>query len=379
MDRITKEELKTLSAGDPQWRISLFMSAHRAGRDTEQNSIRLKNLVRRAEEGLAARGLRTPEIQEMLAPARKLVDDPLFWQRQSDGFALFLSPDIFRFYRLPLSFQELAVVSPRFYFIPLLPLLTGEGRFYILALSQNRIRLMEATRHTVDEVDAEALLPSFAEVLQFDHFERQLQFRTGTPSGRVGARPAMFHGHDPSEDDKVRILRWFHRIDDDLPELLRRSGAPLVLAGVEYLLPLYKEANSYPHLLEEGVTGNPDDARPEELHVKAWPIVERIFTKSREQAAERYGQLAGTGQTSVDLEEILTAAYHGRVDVLFLATDAKVWGHFIPDGENTPAEEADEDLLNLAAVQTLLNGGVVHAVEKDLMPEEGALCAIFRY
>jgi len=42
--------------------------------------------------------------------------------------------------------------------------------------------------------------------------------------------------------------------------------APLVLAGVEYLFPIYQEANTYPDLVEEGITGNPENLKPEELH-----------------------------------------------------------------------------------------------------------------
>jgi len=41
------------------------------------------------------------------------------------------------------------VVSDRFHLKPLLPLLTGDGRFYILALSQNQVRLLQGTRYSV--------------------------------------------------------------------------------------------------------------------------------------------------------------------------------------------------------------------------------------
>jgi hypothetical protein len=34
----------------------------------------------------------------------------------------------------------------------LLSLFTGNGHFYILALSQNQVRLLEGTRYTVDEI-----------------------------------------------------------------------------------------------------------------------------------------------------------------------------------------------------------------------------------
>ena len=121
MDKITREELKELSAHSRELCVSLFMPAFRAGRETEQNPIRFKNLLKEAENRLSASGARPPEIQELFKPARSLVDDPLFWQHQGDGLAVFLSADYFKKFRLPLTFQESVTLARRFHFTPLLP------------------------------------------------------------------------------------------------------------------------------------------------------------------------------------------------------------------------------------------------------------------
>ena len=347
------------------------------GRREGKNPIRLKNLVRRAERG-SRRTNGSPEAEHMLRPARKLVDT-LFLQNRAGAWR-------FSFRRfLPFqgpSFPGAFVISTRFHFTPLLPLFEDEGRFYILALSQNMIRLLEATKYTVDEVDVDSMLPALGEALQFDRFEKQLQFHTGTSTGRSGGRAAMYHGHDPSDEEKGRLLRWFHRIDDDLPGILR-GGAPLVLAGVEYLLPLYREANSYSSLVEEGIPGNADGAKPEELHSKALAIVEPILAKTREDAVAKFSGMSGTERVSSDLDRILEGAGHGRVEVLFVAEGAWKWGRVAPDGAIVRSEGteggAEEDLINLAAVRTLLNGGSVYALERDRIPCGEVMCALYRY
>ena len=383
MDKITREELRELSAHSRKLCVSLFMPAFRAGRETEQNSIRFKNLLKEAESRLSASGARPPEIQELLKPARGLVDDPLFWQRQGDGLAVFLSADYFKNFRLPLSFQESVILARRFHFTPLLPYFSGEGRFYVLALSRNMIRLLEGSRHAVDEVDVETLLPSLGDAFRFDRFEKQLQFHTGTSAGRSGGRAAMFHGHDPSDEEKGRLLRWFRKIDGDLPEILRGSRSPLVLAGVEYLLHLYRDANSYPFLLDEGIPGNPDELRPEELHARAWPIAEKALSRAADQVLARYAELAGSENVSSNVEKILEGAHHGRVDVLFVDGGARMTGCFNPEenrvltGESCSGEE--EDLLNLAAVQTLVHGGTVYGVSSGSLPGSEPLGAMFRF
>jgi hypothetical protein len=159
--------------------------------------------------------------------------------------------------------------------------------------------------------------------------------------------------------------------------------APVVLAGVEFLFSLYEEANSYPHLLKEGVKGNPDELKPSELHEKAWPVVQPVFTQAQHKAAAQFHQLIESGGATADVKKALLAAHHGRVETLFVALGVQMWGAFHPDTAaveiHDQAQPGDLDLLDLAATETLLKGGAVYAVEPDQVPNQGALAAIFRY
>lgn len=381
MDLLTNDALAALLTQDTAPCISMFMPTHRAGEDTRQDPIRFKNLLGQAEEQLIALGLRSPEARKLLQPAQALLDDPAFWRHMSDGLTLFAAPEQFYTYRLPLELREMVIVADRFRIKPLLPLFTGDGHFFILALSQNEIRLLEATRHSVDEIELEGVPSSMAEALSLD-VEKELQFQTPSTGGR-GERAAAFHGHDPADDAKIRILRYFQLVDDGLRQMLRDEQAPLVLAGVDYLLPLYKEANSYPHLMAEGITGSPDELKAEELHKQAWDIVEPHFATAHRQALADYAQMAGTGLTSNRIDEVVPAAHHGRVSILWVALGAKVWGRLDLDSGTVDLHEepapGDEDLLDLAALQTLLKGGTVYAIEPETVPGEALVAALFRY
>jgi hypothetical protein len=194
----------------------------------------------------------------------------------------------------------------------------------------------------------------------------------------------MYHGHGVGIDDaKERIVEYFQQVDHGLHEVLRNEQAPLVLAGVEYLLPLYKEAATYAHVVGAGVTGNPDGRRAEELHERAWALVEPLFRKDQQDAVDRYRRYAGTGQAASDLKEVLLAAYYGRVETLFVAVDVQQWGTFDADTQDiTMVAEAapeHEDLLDCAAIHTLLNSGMVYAVTPDNVPADGPIAAVLRY
>lgn len=338
--------------------VSLFMPAHRAGADTQQDPIRFKNLLRAAEAHLGASGIRTTEAASLLHRPRALVDDAAFWANQSDGLAVFASPAMFRTYRLPLRFQELLVVGERFHVKPLLPLLAGDGRFYILALSQNAIRLFEATRSSVAELPLD-VPQRLDDTLRPGQATSSLQAHSPMATGTT-----VFHGQGGGgEELKENLLRFFRRIDRGVQPVLLGDTAPLVLGGVDYLLPIYREASRYPHLLPQGIAGNPEVLRSEELHARAWALLEPHFAEARVRAEARYQGLAGTGRTARDPGEAATAAWQGRVQFLFVAVDAQCWGRLDRATGHVAVHETpepgDEELLDLTAVGTFLRGGTV--------------------
>jgi hypothetical protein len=381
---MNQAELRTLAEHRSATCVSIYMPTHRAGPDVQQDPIRLKNLLTETERRLAAGGLRPPEISRFLAEATALVPQLNFWQSQGDALAVFLAPDFFRYYRLPFLVDELVMVGSRFHLKPMLPLLAPDGAYYVLALSQNRTRVLRASRRSITEVDVPGLPKSLEEALGEEQPEATLQFHTAA-RGR-GEHPGVFHGQGGGgEQDKAEIERYFHRVDHALREWLGPQKAPLVLAGVEYLHPLYREANSYPHLVDVGIKGSPDDLGPEELHGQAWEIVRPIFIAGREGAASLFRRLAGAGDklASTDLAEIVPAAHYGRVETLFVRLGPKQLGRFDPaTGEVVLGERGNgdvEDLYDLAAVQAYLNGGTVFTVTPDKMPSNAPVAAIFRY
>lgn len=382
----TKEEIRSLNAAAEFPCVSIYLPTYKAGPETQQNPIRMKNLVRRAEEQLAAQGVDEEQIKRLLKPGWEMVDDLDFWQHQSDGLAVFLGPGTQQRYRVPRTLEELVVVGDRWHVTPLLPLLSGDGHFFILALSQNRVRLIEANRESAREVDLHDIPESLADALGYDLTERSLQFHTGTApaSGNGGGRRAIYHGHGAGEDDsKEEIARFFHRVDDGLRRLLKDNKTPMVIAAVDYLIPIFREVSKYPNLVEGGVEGNPDGASVDELKSKAWEIVGPRFQREQEEAAERYRERASAGQGSQDLEEVLLAAVDGRVDTLFVAVDEHRWGQLDLGSREIKVDEQagpeNEDLIDRAALECLLHGGMVYAVDRQQVPDGAPVAALYRF
>ena len=386
MDILTKAELEQLMRKEKELCVSIYLPTHRKGTETQQDPLRLRNLLGEAEKRLSDLGVSPRAVQDMLEPAQKLLQDSYFWQHQSDGLAIFLSSNRVRRFRLPLNFEEAVVVKDYFYIMPLLALLTGDGQFYILALSQNHIRLLNGTRFSVSEVDVGQTVGSLAEAIPSDDLQANLQIHSsGSAGGKTGDGSVTFHGQGSGDaSTKNELLRYFRLIADSLTEYLQGDRVPLVLAGVEYLLPIYKEANTYPNLIDAVIKGNPDFLSADELHKSAWDILEPFFQSAQDEAIAHYQQLAGQASERVSgaLEIILPAAYQGRVETLFIAAGVQPWGVYDPvtnEVELHDSEEpGDEPLLDMAAVQTYLKGGIVYLMEPEKVPG-GTHTAVFRY
>ena len=385
MDILNPAALKSVIAQQGKWCVSLYMPTHRAGREQQQDPIRLKNLLAQAETKLLANGLRRPDIQKLMRPAEELLWNKAFWQHAGDGLAIFLTNDSHKIYRLPVPFKELLRTGTNFHFKPLLPCLGRGIKFYVLGISLNGIRLFEGNADTIREIQLD-FPTSMKEVLWTDDPEKHLNMHSGSISmgdGQGGA--GIFHGHDPADDEKKNILRFFQSVNDGLNDLLEEKNLPLVLAGVEYLLPIFREASSHQNLLEGVIEGNPERQSLTELHEKAWRIIRPLFEESQKKAFEKFQQLNGqkSDLATSDLQEAVKGAVVGQVETIFVPLESQKWGQYDATTHTVtlkeePGPEAD-DLFDFAATQTLLNSGQVFAVPREQIPGGREVAAILRY
>lgn len=383
MTVLSKTELENLLSETSKPCISIYMPAEKAGAETRQNPIRFNNLISQAQEQLVDLGWRASDANELLQEAKSTMDNYDFWQHQDEGLAVFISSGTLRYYRLPYNFAELVVLSDRPHLKPLIPVITRNSRFYLLALAQNQVKLFQGNHYSIKELNLPQGVPeSLEEALKYDDPEKQLQYHS-TDGG--GAKP-VYHGQGvgTTEDrEKEDIRRFLQGVDRGLQDVLNAEPIPLILAGANFLLPIYREASSYSNLMESGIEGNPENMSPEELHQQAWQIIEPHLEEEREAAIAQFHESLNAQQASAQIEKIVPAAYHGQVDTLLVAANSHQWGKYDPQAnkiELHPQQEEDDiDLLDYAAMRTFLQSGKVYILELDQMPETSPIAAIFRY
>ncbi len=383
---LSREELKSLTTVTDEPKASIYMPMYPQGTDTRQNPLRLKNLLQQAEDRLVQFGVRAPVARDMLAAPRELLHDGTFWRNGLHGLVLFVQPGRFRYLPLDYEVPELVHVGRRHCVKPLLPLLGNDGTYYLLALSHDFTRMYRGRRSGLELLDVPNLPHSKSEVLQRAGVEREPGLQVHSASNLpAGKQAAVFHGQGGVADmHKEDLKLYFHAVDAAVSRFLAEHRAPLLVACVDYLFPVYREVNQYPHLLPEFLPGNPERVPVHELSAQAWPLVERHVHEQRWAALKRLEQLADTDRASHDPHQVIPAAAQGRVDTLFVDWTAQLRGRYQPDnGEvvltDGQPEAADDDLLEFAAVETLRYNGRVYTASAHELPHHAPLAALLRF
>ncbi|MDQ2101579.1 baeRF3 domain-containing protein [Azospirillum isscasi] len=389
-----KHDLERLLAVDAAPAVSIFLPTHIAGRDIRQDVIRLRNLISKAQDELCEKhGLRRPDAEAFLKPASDLLEQGEFWRHMDRGLAVFLARGVSAIHRVPVELPEEVTINSRFTLRPLLPLLADDGTFMILAVTAGRARLFSATRNGIAEEDAD-LPRGVADIdaeTDYDQNNRHsappARHADRTDRGGISMVKTHSFGDDPEELRKAHLIDYVGRVGARARDHLKPFHGPLVVVADEEIQGLLRKDTHLHGLMQGGVVTNPDALEAEELRRRAYAVVKPMFESTRRTAVERFNALYGdrstAERTTTRAEEVMVAAREGRVGVLLVAENDKVWGHFREDYHRAfPLHhEADGaiDLVEHAATETLLRGGEVHVVSKADLPSGASAAAILRF
>lgn len=349
-------------------------------RSANANVLEWKESLRTLEPKIPQYGPEARQLLKTISDWKLVAPDE---EPRGRSIAVFRSPEVFRVAWVDEQVRSRAFIGPHFYIRPLLAELTRDKTFYILALSQRNVRLLRCTSRTSEEIPLPAGIETnydaYMNTAKPDHV-RDNRSSAGRDSG--SSKGVMFGTGGEREDKDEYLTHFFGQIDHGVNERLRGKTEPVVLAGVEYEIALYRNINTYPHLATESVLGAPNSLKAGEMHARALDAMLRCYENKVGSALAEYNHRAGGGATN-RLKEAITAAHDGRVLTLLVSDSLETTGYFdeithTVKGRETGTSE-DEDLINDAAVQTILHAGQVFVVPNGKMPNGAPLAAIFRY
>jgi hypothetical protein len=389
MQVLTPDLFDRIASIDDGLVVSIHLPTERAGRETEKGRIHLKNGIERARNLLEGHGFEREEIDRRLKVLESLTEDHGFWQQQREGLSVFQYDDEHIEVSLETRPESLVQVGTRAHVVPLAAELGTRRSVAVLVLSSNRVALFGVQGESIEEIDVPDLPKDYEELGRYIDEESQLQFHSGSSRGAAGSsNEAIYHGHGvgTESDTKVRLEEFSRLIDDRVAAYLRNgSGLPLVVIAAEPLHTIYRDANSYEHLIETEAGGNADHMSGDQILKTARKLCDAAIGSTKDDVLADMKERLGSDGVLFELEDVLEAAADGKLQRLVGASDRPVWGK--ADLANAPRAvdaheerlDGDEDLQNLAFVTAQRTGAALYAFPAEAMPEGRTLLGLRRF
>ena len=381
---LSKEAIQDLANFTSECSISVYMPTHRSGVEVNEqiDSIAFKNALQQIEGKLKEKGFDQTKLAQLLKPGYDLLRHDTFWYSLTNGLAIFMADGFFKYIKLPSAPSEKTLINNSFYLSPLVPYFLSKEYFYLLVVSKKQAKLFRADNFGMVKIEVKELPNGVDDVVHFEEKDDQKLFRTGSSGAGQGAN---YHGIGAGKpDEKENISMYLEEVDETLwKEVLNKENVPLLLGGVEYLLPLYRKVTHYKNVWEKNLTGSLEHVDDQQLYMQARECMEPYFQERVKKAKESYGNQSATALTSTTPEEIIPAAFYSRISQLFVQKNTEIWGTFDEQSNqlNIHKQQAqnDDSLVDKAVLKTIMNGGEVFMLEKEEMPAQVEMAAILRY
>jgi hypothetical protein len=361
--------------------LTLYLPMEKSPNTYRLEEMRLKSVIRSAEQALSERKVPAGDIRTLLEPLPGIAQEREHLGSTAGGTLVVLrSKNVFRAFDVRHAIDETVYVGEHFNIRPILKCLEEDKlEFYLLALSQKHVRLLRCTHHESAEIPLPAGVPTNLE----DWLNTRLPNAAphhGTPEGGDNGSTGGSFTSTTDRDNKDGHLANFYRvINKGITDMLKDQTVPIVLCGVDYERSMYRSINTYATLVEDGVQGSPESLKGGEMHKRALEIAQEYAKEPMKKALGTYERLGGTERVCSKPEEILKAAAQGRVAFLFLSDGASYNGRFDDATMQVSNDGFKEDLLNVAALRTIAYGGEVFVTVPGRIPAQGPMAAILRF
>lgn len=368
VDIPTRAEFTSLAEVRADACVSIYLKTTPVTQETEASRIEMGNLLREAERQLQDAGFDKRRLAALADELRDLLDDDEFWRFQANSLAVFATADTLRTYRLANNLTSLVQVSDRFHLKPLFRAVTFAHSAFILALSENNVRLVETH---ADLNPATIKVPGLPKGAASSVGKSTLNDRTF--SGRVHA----------SEGQNVRFRQYARQVDAALRPVLAGRETPLVLAATGRLASVFAQINSYPHLLSGTIAESPDRLTDLDLANRARPVLDDAYAAKISEVRAIFSKRSEDRRTTTDISDAARASTFGAIQTLMVDIDAVVPGFVDADtGAVTFVGHDDAKAYGIVdeiAARALASGAQVIGVRREDMPDGKELAAILRY
>ena len=362
----TREEFLRLTEMRSDICVSIYLKTTPLPQDILASRIELDNQVKKVFAQLQESGADKKRLEALENEIFWLLNDDDFWAFHANSLVILASPDFIRTYRMANEIETQIEISDRFFLKPLLRALTFPQTAYILALSENEVRLVEF------------FTSGHPEIISLPDMPKDALSAVGK-SSLTASLHSMSH-ENGSRGKTLRQGKYIRKIDEALRPLLLHSDVPLILVSTEPLASLFRSTFSLPNLVEGTVSVSPDRIGLTELVASARPLLDAHYARELKSIKELFEERQGQDRVATDLADIAKAATYGMVSLLLVDFDALVKGSIDEAGTLSFSDNPDAyGVIDEIVKRSLACGAKVMAVRKDDMIGGTGAAAILRY
>jgi hypothetical protein len=353
------EVLKTIKDVRGEGCVTIVMNTHRTHPDNEKDSLTLKNLVKETEERLH-QSFDKRFVWSVMENLQVVVDH-IDHRQNLESLLIFVNQHMAEYTRLPVPVVNRVVIDDTFATRDLVRAMHQDSGYYVLALSRQQARLIEAFNDKVvcDSCGAFPLTNPL-----YTTSRQDLSTNKGTDN---------------------LIEEFFNRVDKIVMEQIKTHPLPLILATETRNFDYYKKVADKKQIIVGHINKNRDEEKAHHIVSEAWEVMKGLMRDRQVVALNHLHGAVKSGKLTTDIHEIWRAIHEGRGDTLYVRK-----GYFQParlQGGSLEliAEIGKErnglvdDVIDEMIEINMAYGGNTVFVDEDLPAGNGKLALIQRY
>lgn len=368
VDVPTLQELKALIAARADACVSIYLSTTPQTQHISASRIAYGNLLRSATARLAEAGIEKRRRGLIETELAALAEDDEFWAVQAHSLSVLATPDSIRTFRLATAVEDTVQVSDRFHLKPLLRAIAFPQSAFVLALSENAVRLIEIFAD---------LPPTRVRVPELPKDASDAVGRASVNNLTQNTRIAN------SEGQTVLLRQYARKVDAALRGVLSGRDTPLILAATDPLASIFRNLHSYAALLSDGLSGSPDRLTDAELAMASRPVLDGYYRAQVKAARQLFDIRSSERRATTDMGEAARAATNGAVEFLMIDVGAGITGTVgETDGSLTLSEVTGYgtyDVVDEISGRAILAGAKFLGVRGADIPGGAPLAVTLRY
>lgn len=337
--------------------VTVLLKTHVSFPDSDRDILTLKNLVKDAETKLLAnydKQLATFIIDKM----NNLVET-IDFRHNSESLVLFVNENIAEYIRLPVTVKNRVVVDKTFATRDLTRAIQRAFSYYILILSRDKARLIEALNGEVTREIGNGF---------------RVENRYTVP-GAEGSLPF-------NQDNLAR--EFFSQVDRQLNEEQKQNPIPVIICTDESNYAEYLSISNHKEMIVGHLTGNRDHQKAHQVIEEVWPLAKQFSMQRNRQRLTELSAALETGTLETSINDIWRAIKEGRGQTLFVKQ-----GYFLPatvenDGVSLPppqnvSKTNVNDIIDEMIEKNIELGGDTVFIDGDELDQYDGLILVTRY